>query len=389
MAGKSGKFFGGLYFIFNFSLFATVLFFSCTSLHRLPKISGINSLSFLGKYELPHEFMFEQTLVGGLSGIDYDAGKDEFYLISDDRSAIHPARFYKAGISLGADGINHIQWKSVTFLRNAKGTLYSSNKMEPSNSIDPESIRFDPVRNQVVWTSEGEKLKGSGGWILQDPAIIRTNMQGKYEDSFHLPALMHMQPGEKGPRSNGTFEGLTFMDQFSSLLVSLEEPLMEDGHRAGLGDSSTWVRFLRFDAKTGLVQGQYGYRLDPVSHPPKPEGAFKINGVSEILYIGGGRLLVVERSFSTGNPGCSVKVYLAYMGGAGDISNLSRLEGNSFIPVKKELLLNMDELGEYIDNVEGVCLGPRLADGRQTLVFVTDNNFDEKQVTQFLLFAID
>ena len=85
MAGKSGKFFGGLYFIFNFSLFATVLFFSCTSLHRLPKISGINSLSFLGKYELPHEFMFEQTLVGGLSGIDYDAGKDEFYLISDDR----------------------------------------------------------------------------------------------------------------------------------------------------------------------------------------------------------------------------------------------------------------------------------------------------------------
>ena len=214
-------------------------------------------------------------------------------------------------------------------------------------------------------------------------------MQGNYEDSFHLPALVHMQPGEKGPRSNGTFEGLSFIDQFRALLVSLEEPLFEDGHRAGLGDSSTWIRFLRFDAKTGRIQGQYGYRLDPVTHPPQPAGAFKINGISEILYIGGDRLLVVERSFSTGNPGCSVKVYLANLSEAGDISNLPGLEGIAFHSVKKELLLNMDDLDEYIDNVEGLCFGPRLADGRQTLVFVTDNNFDEKQVTQFLLFAIE
>jgi hypothetical protein len=389
MAGKSGKFFGGLYFIFNFFLIASILLFSCSPVKRIPQISSINRLSFLGKYELPHGFMFEQTMVGGLSGIDYDAANDEFYLISDDRSAINPARFYKAAIGIGAGGINHVQWKSVTFLRNAKGSLYSSNKTDPSNSTDPESIRFDPVHNQVVWTSEGEKLKSPGGWILQDPGIIRSSIQGNYADSFILPPQLHMQPVEKGPRSNGTFEGLSFIDQFRELLVSLEEPLFEDGYRAGLGDSSTWVRFLRFDAKTGFVLGQYGYRLDPVAHAPKPEGAFRINGISEILYIGGDRLLVVERSFSTGNPGCSVKVYLANLSEAGDISRLPGLERSSFHPVKKELLLNMDDLGTHIDNVEGLSLGPRLPDGRQTLVFVTDNNFDEKQVTQFLLFAIE
>ena len=236
MAGKSGKFFRGLYFILNFSLFTTIVFLSCTPVHRIPKISGIKSLSFLGKYELPHGFMFNQTLVGGLSGIEYDPANDEIYLISDDRSAINPARFYKAGIEIGAEGINQIQLKSVTFLRNTKGAFFPSNKMDPSNSIDPESIRYDPIRKQVIWTSEGEKLKNSGGWVLQDPAIIRTTMQGNYEDSFHLPALVHMQPGEKGPRSNGTFEGLSFIDQFRALLVSLEEPLFEDGHRAGLGE---------------------------------------------------------------------------------------------------------------------------------------------------------
>jgi hypothetical protein len=44
-------------------------------------------------------------------------------------------------------------------------------------------------------------------------------------------------------------------------------------------------------------------------------------------------------------------------------------------PVKKKLLLNMDDLKIYTDNIEGVTFGPTLPNGHRTLIFVSDNNF--------------
>ena len=198
-----------------------------------------------------------------------------------------------------------------------------------------------------------------------------------------------MQAGEKGPRQNSVFEGLSFTDNYHSLLVSMEEPIYEDGPRSGLGDSSAWVRIIRFDVDSRRPTGQFAYPIDPVAHPASPPSAFKINGVSDLLALNSHQVLVVERSFSTGIKACTIKVYLAEMSKAGDVSHLSSLRQGNFHPVQKKLLLNMDELGIYIDNIEGVCPGPRLPDGRQTLVFVADNNFAAAELTQFLLFAIE
>jgi hypothetical protein len=36
-----------------------------------------------------------------------------------------------------------------------------------------------------------------------------------------------------------------------------------------------------------------------------------------------------------------------------------------------------------------MTFGPELPDGRRTLVLVSDDNFSETQVTQFLAFAVD
>lgn len=41
-----------------------------------------------------------------------------------------------------------------------------------------------------------------------------------------------------------------------------------------------------------------------------------------------------------------------------------------------------------LDNVEGITLGPKLPDGRQSVVLVSDNNFATTQITQFLLLAM-
>ena len=48
----------------------------------------------------------------------------------------------------------------------------------------------------------------------------------------------------------------------------------------------------------------------------------------------------------------------------------------------------MDDLGIYIDNIEGVTFGPLLPNGHKTLLFVADNNFTVLQKAQVLLFEV-
>jgi hypothetical protein len=43
---------------------------------------------------------------------------------------------------------------------------------------------------------------------------------------------------------------------------------------------------------------------------------------------------------------------------------------------------------QNLDNVEGITLGPKLPDGRQVVVLVSDDNFSADQMTQFLAFAL-
>ena len=70
------------------------------------------------------------------------------------------------------------------------------------------------------------------------------------------------------------------------------------------------------------------------------------------------------------------------------VSVASLKQIKDFIPINKTLLFNMDDLGMYIGNIEGVSFGPKLSNGHSTLIFVADNNFRATEKTQFLLFEI-
>ena len=56
-------------------------------------------VEYLGETELPHGLQLDGTTVGGLSGISWNRRSGRYLLISDDRSAIDPARTYSAAIS--------------------------------------------------------------------------------------------------------------------------------------------------------------------------------------------------------------------------------------------------------------------------------------------------
>ena len=48
----------------------------------------------------------------------------------------------------------------------------------------------------------------------------------------------------------------------------------------------------------------------------------------------------------------------------------------------------MDDLGIYIDNIEGVTFGQVLPNEHRTLIFIADNNFNPLEQSQLLLFEV-
>jgi hypothetical protein len=340
-------------------------------------------LHLIGAYNVPLKAQFKGTTVGGLSGIDYDAKKDLFYIISDDGSKINPARYYTAKVRVSNKGIDSVEFLSVSTLLNENDSTFSY------SAIDPESIRFYPKTNQVFWSSEGEKIVRKNEVLLQDPSVNISDLNGRLKDRFQLPPNMHLQAIEKGPRSNGSFEGFTFSDDYKTAYVNVEEPLSEDGPRAGGDDSSALTRIIKFDVATRKPLAQYVYEIDPIAYPAVPANAFKINGAAEILWVNKDQLLVIERSFSSGRQGCVIKLYLADLSHAVDVTSVDSLKVQKQKPVPKKLLLNMDSLGIPIYNIEGVTFGPQLPNGHKTLLFVADDNFSPLDKTQFLLFDIE
>lgn len=370
---------------------SSVLFYSCSVVRKsIPdSVTSISSLHFIGEYDIPHKMEFKGTTVGGLSSIDYDAKQNVYYSVCDDRSDINPARFYTTKIFFDGGKIDSVQFVNVTNLLQANGSVYPNSKQDPNHTPDPEALRYNPKTDNLVWNSEGERIIKKEGSILENPAITIINRNGTYIDTFPLPELFKMHATENGPRRNGVFEGLSFANNYKNLFVNVEEPLYEDGPRAGLGDSTGWIRIIKYKVAKKQPVAQYAYQIDPVAYPAETPGAFKINGVPDILYYGNNKMLVTERSFSTGKNGCVIKIYDADLNGAEDISdNNSLAKKPTTKPITKRLLLNMDSLGIYIDNVEGATFGPTLPNGHRTLIFVADDNFDKTEKTQFLLFEI-
>lgn len=367
-------------------ILAGFLISSCGTAHKAVQTSTVSSLQFVQKYIVPHDMPFNGTTVGGLSGIDYDPAAQVFYLICDDRSERQPARFYTAKVPVTGNVADSITFTAVTSLRMPDGNVYPKTK---TLAPDPEAMRYNPHRGTLIWSGEGERIVNKKDTILNDPNITEINRDGRFVHSFPVPVSFHMKATENGPRRNGGFEGLGLTPDGRYLFVSLEEPRYEDGPRAGLKDTTAYVRILKYDLHTRQAIAQYAYKLEPVAHPAIPAGDFSINGISDVLVLSETQLLVVERSFSTGVKDCTIRVFTANLSPASNVSRYNSLQTTkSFTPVQKKLLFNFETLHTYIDNIEGVTFGPRLPDGSRSLVFVADNNFEKKEETQFYIFKI-
>jgi hypothetical protein len=132
-----------------------------------------------------------------------------------------------------------------------------------------------------------------------------------------------------------------------------------------------------------LLVSEHAYPVEPL-----PEGALQ-TGLTELLALKqAGYFLSLERSF--GPAGFQVKLFQISTGGATDTSTIDIFTGNlaGVQPIRKQLVLDLNQLGIRLDNLEGMTFGPRLVDGSQSLILISDDNFSPNQVTQLLLFRV-
>lgn len=339
------------------------------------------SLRYIGQQVLPTATFFDGTQVGGLSGIDY-LGGGSYATISDDRSQINPARFYTIDLELTNQAFTGVRFTAVTTLKAPGGSPYSALQ------IDPESIRRKADGN-FVYTSEGDTTRGINAFIRE------ARPDGSFVRDYALPAgFQQTGPGgTTGVRNNLAFESLTFANGGAKTITATENALVQDGPVAALGVGSP-SRILTFDTATGAPGAQYVYDVNPVASPSTPPAGFSTNGLVELLDLGNGQLLALERSFVTGlqtpfsSTGNSIQIYLIDINGATDVSGLASLIGESYTPVAKELLLDLDSLGIPLDNIEGFTFGENLPNGSRSLILVSDNNFSGSQFNQFLAFEV-
>lgn len=223
---------------------------------------------------------------------------------------------------------------------------------------DGEGIAYFPPANSVFISGEA------------DNKVLEYNMKGEMTGrQLQLPA------GISIPVSNYGLEALTYNARTHRFWTTTESTLPQDGQQANsVNGIRNHLRLMAFNDNLQYA-GTIIYIMDePISTSQAHTYA---NGVSALCALDDGRLLVLEReAFVPKKLGGGWVVNRVYSVNTNDYS-LSALADNSNVVVKKKLVAmwrtSFNLLHKDFANYEGMCVGPKLADGRQVIVLCADS----------------
>ncbi|MHC3470416.1 esterase-like activity of phytase family protein [Streptomyces sp. 7R007] len=248
-----------------------------------------------------------------------------------------------------------------------------------ARTLAPQRVVPLADENGAALDSEGLVVDRDGTRLITsetEPSIRRYSTDGTILDRLPVPSSLLVAPAGRAT-SNLTFEGLTLLPGGHTLLASMEGALS--------GDSSTLLRFQTWQRTKGghfRLSAQYAYPVDAGL------------GVPEVQATPDGRLLVLERGFTSG-VGNTVRLYLADPRHATDTRGVENLTGQTGVrPIGKTLLADLascPSLGAtakqpqpnpLLDNIEGMTITGR--DGnRLKVLLVSDDNQNAVQTTRF------
>ncbi len=356
--------------IFFLTIFASLLI-SCKST-RVGSTSNVQ-VRFLDDYNIEDGLEIRDTEVGGLSGIDYHDGI--FYMVSD-----HPSnpRIYVAEMEFSEEKIDTVAITDVILLDKQDENLKDQH-------LDLESILFEPENKNFLLSSEGNINSN------KDPMLFKVSKRGNFISSFALPENL-LAESVKEPRNNGTLEGLAASFDGKGVWAAMELPLVTDGPKPKLYPTKSPVRITYFDKKNQTATKQFPYRLERIAKIPWLY--FAVNGVTDLLEYAPNKFLIIERGFAAGHgqKGNTVRIFDVDATLATNTLDINNLRVSFNNPAKKTLLYDFkwakDFLSqEIIDNIEGITFGPTLPNGKQSLILISDNNFNSmgQQLNQVIL----
>ncbi|MEV4190011.1 esterase-like activity of phytase family protein [Streptomyces toxytricini] len=342
----------------------------------------------LGEKTVPHKLAFQDTTVGGLSGIDRNPCTGEYVFISDDRSYLQPARFYTAKLDVDAGGVHAVDFTGTHPFLQPDGAVYPSPTAGDGKAVDPEEIRVDPRGCDYWWAQEGDRPKVAGPPVVQ-PSIQYASPVGDHFGQLRLPANYEITMEERGPRRNQAIEAFTFGSKGKVVTSAVEGPLLQDGPEPDVNNGAL-VRVTQQD-RDGRVLGQFAYPLEKIFAENDPDSPWGPDtGVPSILAFPDQphRYLVLERTWVAG-AGYKIRLFDATTRGATDVRETESLAGQTLVPMRKKLVADFDTLGlSAVDNTEGMTWGPDLPSGERLLVLVSDDNFAEEAITQIVALGI-
>ncbi|MCC5477307.1 esterase-like activity of phytase family protein [Streptomyces barringtoniae] len=228
--------------------------------------------------------------------------------------------------------------------------------------------------------SEGLVIDGDGTRLITsetEPSVRRYSADGRILDRLPVPSSLLVAPAGRAT-ANQTFEGLTLLPGGHTLLASMEDAIS--------GDSTGIVRFQTWQRTKGghfRLSAQYAYRTDAGL------------GVPEVQATPDGRLLVLERGFTSG-VGNTVRLYLADLRHATDTSGIENLTGQPSVRLIRKTLLTdiaacpslgatakQPQPNPLLDNIEGMTITGRDHQGRLKVLLVSDDNQNPAQTTRF------
>ena len=219
----------------------------------------------------------------------------------------------------------------VIAVGNGEVSFKTNRAVRLKGRVDLEGCAYDPLTRNV-WVSD----ESDTSVRAFDPET------GREVSSLDIPEVYR-----RNVRKHRSLESLAISGDGLRLYTANEESLK--------CDATNVVRIQEF-ARCGARDAfrpsrQFKYTVDPAGG--SPFGRHTFSGVSSLLAMEDGSLLVLEREFS-------VKLLPSF-----------RIRIYRMTPGREGKTLLWEEPSTF-SNYEGMCLGPRLPDGRQSIVLVSD-----------------
>ena len=279
---------------------------------------------------------FHKTVAAGnYSGIVWLGGNS--YAVADDKSAT--AGFHLMTIRIDSITGNILEVSADSFM-----TAGQPNR-------DEEGICYVPQWNTVFVSGE------------RDGQIVEYTMDGKQTGRrLAIPAVFG------NAHSNSGFEALTYHAATHQFWTTTENTLKGDGILPDIRNKAANRLRLQSFGDDLQPKDQYWYQTD--STAVKSMKGRSILGVSGLAALDDGRIIVLEREVrqTPRRIGSFVHVKLYAV---------TPMEQKPGTLLTKQLIAEfrtrINLTSRKFANYEGLCAGPRLADGRQVLLLVADS----------------